>query len=119
MWSYNGPVVADSLEEAVAALDGVRGDGYHERIGLEVEGLGHRAGERHTIAPAFHTHGRAPVVGEHVEVPGLGLASHWRVVAVAVGYPGRLVTTREPGSSVFLGRVATGNRLVNGVVDNR
>ena len=91
MRNFPNPPSSESIESLVAHINAHRHDyGYVTRIGLEVE----RNGERRVLAPAYDSLGFAPRIGDEIECSGLGDGSHWRVVAVATGYPGQMQITR-------------------------
>lgn len=95
MRNFSTPRTDTTLESVVAEMNAhPHNYSYVSRIGLEVEGMGHRSHERHTLAPAFNSLGVAPRIGDEVECSALGSGSQWRVVAVAQGYPGQMQVRR-------------------------
>lgn len=91
MRNLTNPIFNGTLEEACAQIKIDHNDSksYVNRIGYEVIGTGHREGEKHTLLPIYDSMGFPPGVGQTVEVSSLGLGSHWIVVRVAEGYPGK------------------------------
>lgn len=93
--NWSNSTYPGTLDEAVAEVNADRHNRrFVQLIGLTVEGRLHRAGERHTLTPAYNSVGFAPRIGETVECSALGLGSEWTVVEVAEGYPGSLTVER-------------------------
>ena len=94
MRNFANPTDTRTLEEIAAEMNSnPRAHQYVTRIGLEVEGLRHRAGERHTLAPIYDPIGFAPRPGDHIECSALG-GGEWVVTAVATGEPGSMRVQR-------------------------
>ena len=93
--NFSNAPTDQSLEQIVTYINTHRyAYPYVSHIGLEVEGLNHRSGERRTLTPTYDSLGFAPRVGDEIECSGMGLGSLWRVVAVAEGYPGQMQVRR-------------------------
>ena len=93
MRNWSNAVFHGTLEEACAR---VPQSPYVERIGLEVEGLDERAGERYVLFPKYDP-GLPPWTGDVVRCSDLSFGpTYWRVVRVAKGYPGKMVIGRYP-----------------------
>lgn len=87
MRNWANPVFHGTLEEACAR---VASHPFVERVGLEVEGVDERSGERYVLTPKFDL-GLTPWSGEMLHCSDLGFDSSWRVVRVAKGFPGAMV----------------------------
>lgn len=92
MRNWANPVFLGTLEEACAQ---VARSPFVERIGLEVEGVDERSGERHVLLPKFDL-GLTPWTGEFLHCSDLDFEATWKVVRVAKGYPGAMVCGRYP-----------------------
>lgn len=64
-----------------------------DRVGFEVEGIGHHARERYILRPMYDSIGFAPKPGDVIQCSALGGMSAWHVVRVATGYPGSMTIT--------------------------
>ena len=85
MRNWSNPLFDGTLEDAIDHCRH-RGPFAVSLIGLDVEGTGHRAGERHTLTPQYDSIGMVPRTGNLIECSALGGGSQWRVVRVARGY---------------------------------
>lgn len=93
MKTWSNPVYPGTLEEACARVQSYP---YVPRIGLEVEGIDERAGERYVLAPKYDP-ALPPWTGDIVHCPDLAFGpTFWRVVRVAKGYPGKMIIGRYP-----------------------
>ncbi len=92
MRNWANPVFEGSLEEACAS---VAHKPFVERIGLEVEGVDERVGERFVLTPKFDL-GLTPWSGEMLHCSSLSFDASWRVVRIAKGYPGAMICGTYP-----------------------